>query len=340
MVRHQALRKIFRLSLLGFALIFLIPVAGRTDSNWVDAAKKDKEVTIYTTASTHVVNALINSFKEKYPFIKVGLYRAGTQKLITRIMAEANAGKHFADVYYLKGTELNLLREKEMLMKYESPEAKNYRKDFKDSHGYWTYNYVLYRAIAYNTNLVSPQEAPKSYEDLLDPKWKGKIGLPMARYEWFATMCKGMGEEKAVAYFKKLVAQDLQYNNGLTLNGNLLAAGEFSILAMNGSHTIENLKDKGAPVEWFYAKPTAVDTTGPAISVNAPHPNASKLWVDFLLSKEGQLEMRKFHYVTTHPDVSPDPPRLMAPEGTTVEFEDLYKHLDYYTKLYKTIFPQ
>ena len=153
-------------------------------------------------------------------------------------------------------------------------------------------------------------------------------------------MCKAWGEEKTISYFKKLVAQDLQYHNGLTLNANLLAAGEFSILAMNGSHTIEILKDKGAPVEWFYAKPVAVDTTGPAISAKAPHPNAAKLWVDYLLSKEGQLHMRSFHYVTTHPDVSPDPPRLMADEGSTYDFEDLFKELDYYTKLYKTIFPQ
>ena len=340
MDKYDELMKIFRLTILGLVLIFLIPSTGSGSPGVLDEAKKEKEVSIYTTASTNVVNALINSFKEKYPFLKVGLYRAGTQKLITRIMAETSAGKFFADVYYCKGTELNILREKNLLMKYESPESKNYRKDFKDSQGYWTYNYVLYRAIAYNTKLVSPQEAPKSYEDLLDPKWKGKIALPMQRYEWFATMCKAWGEEKAVSYFKKLVAQDLQYHNGLTLNANLLAAGEFSILAMNGSHTIEILKDKGAPVEWFYAKPVAVDTTGPAISAKAPHPNAAKLWVDYLLSKEGQLRMRSFHYVTTRPDVSPDPPRLMADEGSTYDFEDLFKELDYYTKLYKTIFPQ
>jgi len=340
MFRFGKLIKIFRLTILGLTLALLLPSPGSGNSSVIAGAKKEGNLILYTTSTLNITNKLIELFNKEYPFIKVGMYRAGSVRFLTRSLSEARAGKYIPDIYYSKAVNLNILRDANLLMKYLSPESKNYREDFKGSQGFWTNSYVLGRAVAYNTRLVSQQEAPKSYEDLLDPKWKGKIGIPMQRYAWFGMMVKVMGEEKALSYFKKLAAQDLAYHNGLTLNASLLAAGEFSILVISGAHTIENLKDQGAPVEWFWARPTVTIMTGSAIAANSPHPNAAKLFVDFCLSKKGQLFLRKYHYIPPHPDVAPNPPRMLIEKEFSNYNNIIYKDLEYYTKLYKTVFPR
>ena len=340
MFKYRKRLKMFRPAILGFTFVFLFPALSSADQSLIDGAKKEKELSIYSVMALDVINQTLNNFKKKYPFLKVGLYRAGTQKVLTRTMAETRAGRFIADAYVVKARELSILRDNNLLMKYESPEGKNYRKDFKEPNGYWTVGYVAARVLGYNTRLVSEQDAPKSYEDLLDPKWKGKIGIPMQRYAWFGTMCKAWGEEKAVSYFKKLVAQDLQYHNGLTLNANLLAAGEFSVLVIVSSRSMEYLKEKGAPVEWVRGGPVVVDATASGISAKAPHPNAAKLFTDYYLSKENQEFMRDIRYIPGHPDVKPNPPRMLIDKQFSFSSELIYKDLEYYTKLYKTIFPQ
>jgi iron(III) transport system substrate-binding protein len=306
----------------------------------MDAAKKEKELVIYTTTTLNVLSDMVNNFKKKYPFLKVGFVRASTNKIMTRIMAETRAGKNIADVYLIKSPELNILRDKNNLIKYVSPESKNYREEFKKNQGFWTNGYLAARVIGFNTRFVSKQEAPKSYEDLLDPKWKGKIGLPREKYAWFGMILKAMGEEKGISYFKKLVKQDLQYHYGLTLNASLLAAGEFSILALCSNRAIENLKDQGAPVEWNFGGPVVVEMTAPAISAKASHPNAGKLLVDYYLSRKNQEFLRDLRYITLHSDVAPDPPRMLPDKKLLYSTDTIYKELGYYTKLYESVFPK
>jgi len=224
-------------------------------------------------------------------------------------------------------------------MKYVSPESKNYDEKYKESQGFWTNGYLRARVLGYNTRYVSKQEAPKSYEDLLDPKWKGKIGLPRERYAWFGMMCKAMGEERGISYFKKLVSQDLHYHYGLTLNASLLAAGEFSILALVSNSALENLKDQGAPVEWNFGGPVVVEMQGPAISAKASHPNAGKLFTDFFLSRQNQELLRDLRFITLHSDVAPKPARMLPDKKRIFNSEIIYKELGHYTKLYRTVFP-
>jgi iron(III) transport system substrate-binding protein len=338
MFKYHELIKNFRMTILGLTLIFILPTPSSGKSNLIDAAKKEKKLTIYTTTNLVVTNTLVNSFKEKYPFLKVGIYRTGTQKFLTKSLGEARAGKYIPDLYLTKVVNLSILRDNNLLMKYISPESKNYQEELNESQGFWIGSFLRSRVVAYNTRLVSKQEAPNSYEDLLDPKWKGKIGMPMEKYVWFGIQLKIRGEENGLEFFKNLAAQNLIFYRGLSLCAQLLAAGEFSVLGIIGGHSIEQLKDQGAPVEWFYAEPIVHIISGSAIAANASHPNAAKLFTDFILSREGQMLLRSFHYVTNHADVDPEPPR-MSVKGKLYDFETpVYEKLVHYTKLYKSIF--
>jgi ABC-type Fe3+ transport system substrate-binding protein len=315
-----------------------MPTLGNGSSSVIDEAKKEKKLVIYTTQALNIVTKFVNIFNEKYPFLEIDIYRSGGQKLLTKAVGEARAGKYIPDVFNVNFVNLHMLKDKNLLRKYVSPESRNYREDVKESQGFWTCPYMHSRVVAYNTRLVSKQEAPNSYEDLLDPKWKGNIGMPMQKYAWFGMQLMIRGEEEGLEFFKKLAAQELLFHRGLTLNATLLAAGEFSVLGLVSNNTIENLKDQGAPVEWIHARPTVNTLSGPAVAAKAPHPNAAKLYVDFLLSRKGQEVVQSLHYIPTRTDVKPDPPR-MALKGKLYYYDPiLYKKLDYYTKLYNSIF--
>lgn len=333
------LTKMLRLAILGLSLIFLHPGAGSGQS-LVDGAKNEKKVVIYATAAVEELQNLINGFKEKYPFLEVELFRTGSQRFLTRVTAEARAKKYTADIFLTNLTNTPILGEKNQLMKYESPESVAYPpSETKDPKGLWNLAWRQTRVLAYNTKLVTQQEAPKSYEDILNPKWKGKIGMPAEEYEWFAMQLKIRGEEKGIAFMKKLAAQDIRFSVGKTLNANLLVAGEFSILVLVNSYTLERMKDRGAAVEWVNADPLVASATGPSVAANAPHPNAAKLFVDFSLSKKTQETIiRSGHFIPSHPGVVPDPPRLT--QGVKLYFEDprLFERVHYYRDLWNTIF--
>lgn len=146
-------------------------------------------------------------------------------------------------------SEVDALMENKLLGTYVSPEAKNFHPEFRDPQGYWTGIYANYYVLGYNTKLVSQKDAPKSWEDLLNPKWKGKISIDQEEYPWYATLIKVWGKEKTQKYMKALAKQDIQWRKGHTLIAQLMSAGEFPV-AIVYAHRIESMKKRGAPVEW------------------------------------------------------------------------------------------
>ena len=184
-------------------------------------------------------------------------------------------------------------------MKYVSPEAKNLPRAFVDPQGTWAAVYIMPNITAFNTQMVKRSEVPRTYEEFLNPKWKGKIGMDPTKPEWFAWMLKQMGEEKGLAYMRKLAAQDLRFYPGLSLLTNLLASGEFPLLLNDYLHTAEEIKRKGGPVDWVAQNPVYTKFQPIGIGAKAPHPNAAKLFVDFVLSAEGQKMIASFARVPT-----------------------------------------
>jgi len=275
----------------------------------IEGAKKEGEMLWYTSISWDHADRLTKGFGKKYPFIKARLYRSAGARLLTKILAEARAKSYLVDATMNSGINAVLQQKAGIFAKYLSPHREFYID--KDPEGYWTDAYVNYSIIGYNTKLVSPQEVPKTYEDLLDPKWKGKIGMDSEPYDWFYTFMKIMGKEKGLKYMKKLSEQKPLFSRGNTLISQLLAAGETSVAITIYNYSVEEMKTIGAPVEWVGEGIPVNSLIHPiGVCARAPHPNAARLFVDFILSVEGQEMMASFHRIPSRIDVLPLTPKL------------------------------
>ena len=274
-----------------------------SDDQLIAGAKKEGEVSLYLSTNLTDANGMMQRFKQKYPFVNVGLFRADNEKLLNRILTEASAGKFNADVILISSFEVRVLMQKKLLQKYLTPESRFYPEGFTDKDGYWTSVYSIPRVMSYNTKLVRPDAAPKNYDDLLQPKWKGNVGLSDSAILWYAGFLKFYGDEKGREYMKKLSAQKPAFRDSETVISQLLAAGEFP-LGVTYSHQVVSLKKKGAPVDWIRTMQPIVTGLKPiSLSSMATHPNAGKLFIDFVLSKEGQELIRSFNRLPSRVDV-------------------------------------
>src|SRR5262245_52917532 len=267
------------------ALVFFFGIALPLDA-WsqdshtaklIEGAKKEGSLVCYTSTSVEDITRLFAAFTKRYPFIKTEFSNAGSARLFNRILNESRVGKIFFDLVAVRGVETQQLINGGFLQPYLSPEAAAYPAGFKDTKGYWVDYFDAYNVIGYNTKLIPKEQAPKSWDDLLDPKWKGKIAMDEEMYSWYAAMAVAWGRERAQRYMRTLAKQDIQLRNGQTLIAQLMAAGEFH-MGMVLAHRIERMKNQGAPVEWVTTLDPVTASLHPiAVAAKAPHPNAAKL---------------------------------------------------------------
>ena len=285
-------RRTLRLTVCAVILAVLAAASpsGAADPKIVEAAKKEGQLVVYGSMLTENATALLAEFKKKYPFIDTSLYRANTQKLLPKIQLEARTQQHQADVISATFTIWNELTRGKLIMKYDSPERSRFPADLKDADGYWNILHLGVQGMAYNTKMVPPDIAPKHYEDLLHPRWRPKqIAMDYRDSSWMAVMLEIMGEAEGIAFMKKLAAKDLYMRENKNLLTQLLAAGEFPVLANTYLETFAKIQKAGAPIEWVAGRnPIPASTHLLGIYAHARHPNAAKLFVDFLLSREGQ----------------------------------------------------
>lgn len=303
----------------------------------VEGAKKEGRVVWYTTTPVDLQSQYRKKFQEKYPFIALDIYRSSGPTLLVKVLAEIQAKRHSFDVMQAEGVHSVMLTDKGVFTKYLSPQREFYSKIFKDTEGYWTVIQFNLDTIGYNTKLVSLREVPKIWTDLLDPKWKGRLGIDPATYWWFANMLKMMGEEKGLEYFEKLSKQDMKLRVGRTLNAQMIAAGEVSIGVTVFNYAVEEMKSKGAPIEWVAFEPVVPEIYSLSISANAPHPNAARLFVDFMLSREGQEIMASTFRIPGRTDVEAIVPKLK--KGINILPVDLgiARNYEKYVKLYRQV---
>lgn len=278
---------------------------------FLEAAKKEGRLVLYTGMDTEEANQFAKEFTRKYPFIKPEIFRSSGEKVQARFLVENRAGVHHADIFQTSIVQVYQLKNAGLLAKYSSNESASYPEGFKDPQGYWTAFYQIPYVIGYNTRQVAPKDAPASYEDLLNPRWRGLIGLETEEYQWFYHLLQIMGRDKGIDYMKKLAGQNLQMRKGHTLLAQLVAAGEIATAVVVYSNRVERMKNTGAPIEWIRFKgPTITAINAISIPQKAPHPNAAKLFVDFVLSRDGQNLLRGLRRIPARPDVFPDPPAL------------------------------
>jgi len=282
---------------------------GQTDdrAKLVEAAKKEGKLVWYTSTNVTESKPLLDDFEKAYG-IRGEIFRASGEKTLNRIVTEGRAGRWDYDVVTI--SEVDALMDAKLLGSYRSPEARTFIPEFKDANGYWTAVYVNYATIGYNTKLVSEKDAPKQWEDLLDPKWKSKISIDQEQYSWYGTLHKAWGRERAQKYMRAIAKQDIQWRKGHTLIAQLMSAGEFP-LGVVYAHRTEEMKTRGAPIEWVNTvNPLVVTLNSAGISPKPQHPNVARLFIDFLLSKPAQQRLRSLRRIPARPDVEPFSPRM------------------------------
>lgn len=221
---------------------------------------------------------------------------------------------------------------------YASPQREFFSASNKDNEGYFTSFYVIPMVLGYNTNLVKRADAPRSYEDLLNPKWKGNMFLDDESYEWFAVLLKHFGREKGLQYMKTLAKQDLRMVRGRTAQSQLIAAGERPLAIVLSGHTVWELKTKGAPVEGVILDPYLAQANKLMLARHAPHPHAAALFIDWALSEEGQSMITTFGRVVARKGVKQRFPELVEKESFLVDVDFIGPVLDQSGREFSQIF--
>ncbi|MFQ5682668.1 MAG: ABC transporter substrate-binding protein [Candidatus Binatia bacterium] len=292
----------------------LVPLvsAGEHSAELVKQAKREGKVIWYTTLSVPESSKLAGLFQKHYPFAKVEIVRSGGGALVNRILAEFSGKVHTVDVILGADSRggIPVFKKRGIITRYKAPERKFVASGLKDKDGYWTSLYQLTFILAYNTELVKPKNIPRNYTDLLKPQWKGrKILNDTENFLWFGALLNYWGREKGLAYFRKLAHQEQVFQRGARGRIQLVMAGEFPVTIGYGPHA-QGYASQGAPIDWVPLEPVVVSPISILLAKQAPHPNAAKLFINFLFSKEAQLKLRDFHRIPSRTDMDPDPPRL------------------------------
>ena len=297
-----------------------------------EGARKEGNLIWYSSTTAEDSLALNRKFQELYPFVKVQHLRAPSEKMIERILLESRAGSFKADLVALPEIEQTVLTQRKLLLKHAGLEDEAFPANVKDPAGYWTGIYITAWVLAYNTNLLTRESAPKTYADLLNPKWKKLMGMDTEPYSWFITSFRYLesrqGAAAATEYFKRLASQELEWRKGHSLIGQLIAAGEFPIGVEMQAGSVERLKTQGAPIDWIALDGVApINNVGVSVTAAGTNTRAAVLYYDFLLSRTGMEIMKSRNRIPTRPDVTVPylkPYKLLPFDARVVEHFDRY----------------
>ena len=266
----------------------------------VAAAKKEGALTMYTTFAEKDQPTLVRPFEAKYG-VRVNIWRAGTDKVLQRTLTEASAKKYDVDLIHFGSPEMEALSREKILQAVNSPVHKELQPGSVPAHREWAATLLSVWVQVYNTNLIKKSDLPGKYADLLDPKWKGKLGIEAKDEDWFASVVDIMGGgEKGLKFFRDLVERNgISARTGHTLLNNMVIAGEVPLALTVYNYMPEQAKKKGAPIDWFALEPAVARSNAVGVARHAPHPNAALLFYEYMLG-EGQQPLAKMDYVPSN----------------------------------------
>ena len=304
----------------------------------VDLARKEGEVVLYTTMVVSDFQVFHKALVKRYPFLKVNHVRLGAATLVSRAVAEFRAGKHLADVYGVSPDSMNYLRDIGVLANYTSPEAKFIHKGFMDPKGFWSGITTDVLVTGVNTSQINVKAAPRRYADYLKPEYKNKMAFHIGTNNPLIGMAELNGEDKALAYMRAFSKQGPILHNGYTKISQLLAAGEFSLVAFMQVTKLEKIRERNGPVDWIPLDPSFATVSSVAVSKNAPHSNAARLLVDFYLSEEGQRALKEIDKIPLRKGVEADSKRvaeLIEQAPHVIKYEgDAGKHIKQFNEIF------
>ena len=326
------MRRLFPIlvALLALFAPFAHPAAAQ-DAARVEAAKKEGKVVWYTSLALPSAEKVAKLFEAAYPAIKVEVHRTGSQRILQRVMQELQANIKNVDVVHTSDAgHYVLLKEKKLLARHTPAGVERFPAGFKDRDGYYYGLRATVNVIAYNTQKVAAAEAPKTWKDLLDPKWKGRMVTAHPGYSGvIATHVLALVHLHGWEYFQALAKNQLMLVQSAVDPSGVVASGERPVAVNGGEYTFYQSKKQGNPVEIVYPKegvPLVVSPT--AITSFAPHPQAARLFTDFSFTREVQQVMADSEGLYTgHPDVKypADKPKLTDLKLLTAEPEELEK---------------
>lgn len=271
----------------------------------VEGAKKEGSLLLYTTIPGEYAQQLIEPFEKKYG-VKVNIWRARSELVLQRVISEAAAGKPVADLIISPSPSVEALNREKLLQETVSPYYKELIPAAVPAHHQWVSILQLVFVQAYNTNMISKDELPKTYQDLLLPKWKGKLAIEGSDHEWVSSVINDMGEANGSRFFSELAAGNgIGVRNGHPLLTNLVGSGEVPLALTVYQYSVEQAKKKGVPIDWFAIEPAITLTNAMSIPKKAPHPHAALLFYDYMLSAEAQRIIARIGYFATSTKVEP-----------------------------------
>jgi iron(III) transport system substrate-binding protein len=283
------------------------------EARLIEGAKQEGKVVLYGTTGVDDMKLLFDGFKKKYPFVDVGHFRSGALGVYNRVVTEARAGRFEANVIEATSLTASRLKENHLLEAYASPRRAGIGKDFMDNEGYYTAWFQQVVATIYNTNLVRSDEAPKSYDDLLDPKWREKLSMDQEDDDIFATLMSYWGKDKGAAFFKRLALNKPAMRKGHNLQTNLLAAGETYIAPFIFAFRPLTMKQRGAPIGVALLDPVLSDPKYVMAAKNNQRPYATMLFIDWLLTDGQKIVVESLGRTGTRAGLKERFPELVRP---------------------------
>ena len=330
------------------AMLLTATPAKAVDQALIDAARKEGAVVWYSGLIVNqIVRPLADGFERKYPGIKVQAGRLTSGEAALKIMNEARAGKPQSDVF--DGTALVFRLTAAGVVEHFIPEAAAaFPAEARDPAGLWTALNTYIMTPAINTETVADKDAPKTLQDLLDPKWRGRMAwtndpTTSGPPGFIGNVLITMGDAKGMDYLRALAKQDITNvpaSQRVVLDQ--VIGGQYALALMTYNyHSVISAKD-GAPVRWLPLSPAVILPNPVGLVKNAPHPNAGRLLIEYLLSTEGQTVFRNANYIPANPAVPPLDPTLIPATGhytaTPIPLDIAAAKLEAWTAIYNDLF--
>ena len=301
-------------------------------------AKKEGELMLYSSLTQEDQLRIAADFRHRTG-VAVKFWRGSQAHILQRVLAEARGGRFEFDALETNAPQIEALAREKLLQKMSSPYLEQeLLPETMPAHGEWAPDRLNLLVYAYNSNAVRPADVPKSWQDLLEPRWKSRVGVESTNVEWFAVLVKSLGEQAGLEFFRRLADNGLAVRTGHNHSAVLVAAGEIPLMLGIYSHDAERVKAKAAPVGWFILPPAIVLPSAVAVSRRAPHPNAAALFYDYMLT-EGQRLYTEVHRVPANRNYD-TPVRRLVRERQPLAIVNSQEAIDEYEKweaLYKRI---
>jgi iron(III) transport system substrate-binding protein len=275
----------------------------------IAGAKKEGAVNVYTSETVEDIGALSQAFETKYG-IKLNIWRGSSEDILQRAVVEARGGRFDADAFETGATAMESLHRERLLQQIDLPAAADLAPEAIQPHHEWIGTRYNIFVAAYNTGLIAGTALPKSYDDLADAKWKGKLGIEADDSDWFGAVIEALGEERGLKLFRDIVAANgVSVRKGHTLLANLVVSGEVPLAISTYFYKVAQLKERGAPIDALSIAPVVARFEGAGVARRAPHPYAAILFMEFMLT-DAQHILAKREFFPADVRVKPMPAGL------------------------------